>query len=71
MTLETQYLKIKHPTNFVKSFKDNSEFTEWCREGSINDLYCTLKAFKECELYEHCVIISNVIREKNGTKADI
>lgn len=66
MTIQQQYQNIKEPTNFIKHFKSDKEFIEWCREGTIQDLYCTLEAFKQEELYEHCVLISNVIREKKN-----
>lgn len=64
MTIQQAYQNIKEPTNFVKTFRTNTEFIEWCREGTKEDLYHTLEAFKECELYEYCLLISNVIKEK-------
>lgn len=58
------------PTNFIKNFKEESDFKEWCEMGTVEDLLCTLERFKEYEeLYEYCAIIVNIIKEKqNGTR---
>ena len=66
MTPEEQYLKAKNPSNLVKAFKDDQEFIEWCNEGTLEDLYCALEAFKTAQLYWYCVLISNVIRDKEA-----
>ena len=61
---------IKHyedsiiPSYFVQNFKNDYEFKNWCRQGTIEDLYCALKAFEQYEEYEHCKIIKTVIDEK-------
>lgn len=57
------------PINFIDVFESMDDFEEWCNLGSITDLQCTLKRFDSSELYEHCIIIKKVIKEKeNGTK---
>jgi hypothetical protein len=60
--LEISYQSIINPLNFIKIFKDAAAFRLWCEEGSKEDLRCTLKAFEEAELYEHCAIINKVLK---------
>lgn len=67
MDIESKYQHITNPPKFVTLFKDDNEFSEWCKQGSVKDLYCTLEEFKQHELYEHCLIISNTIKEKCRT----
>ena len=31
--LQQKYLDLIRPTNFIKTFKDDAEFTEWARQG--------------------------------------
>lgn len=64
LPIEDKYKQLKNPSNLVKHFKDDAEFIEWCNEGTIEDLYYTLEAFKVAQLYWYCLLISNVIREK-------
>lgn len=53
------------PTNFIKVFKDELSFVEWCELGTIEDLECVLSTFKEYdELYEHCAVIVKIIKNK-------
>lgn len=64
MDIENYYNLLVCPQNFVKTFKDNEEFKDWARIGSIKDLFCALEEFKHAELYEYCRLISDVIKEK-------
>lgn len=58
------YYSLRHPSKFVSYFKSMQEFNQWCEEGTKEDLQYTLKAFEAEELYEHCVIINEVIKSK-------
>jgi hypothetical protein len=64
MNIEESYEGIKDPKNFVKLFDSDKDFIEWCEMGTVYDLYCTLEFFKAAQLYWHCYLISNVIRDK-------
>jgi hypothetical protein len=55
------YLELINPINLITNFKTQDEFKDWLDLGSKEDLKHTLKAFEECELYEHCQIIKNKI----------
>ena len=62
--LNKAYASILDPEYFVTLFTDTSDFRGWCREGSIQDLECVLVAFEKAEVYEHCMIVSEVLKEK-------
>lgn len=59
--LDDIYEQILEPKEFVKNFNDMLEFRIWCFEGSILDLKEMLVYFVNDELYEHCVIIKEVM----------
>lgn len=64
MNIEEKYLDITEPSNFIKLFKSEDEFSEWLDMGSVRDLECTLKEFEDSELYEYCSIIHNILVHK-------
>lgn len=57
------YQKLTDPKEFIKTFDSDQEFEDWCRDGTLDDLKATLKAFENSELYEHCRIILNILKE--------
>ena len=59
-----KYNELIEPNLFVEQFKDKEEFREWCKQGTKQDLQCTLKAFEESEAYEWCSVINEVIKGK-------
>ena len=61
--MNTEYLEIIDPTEFIKNFTQ-VEFKEWLKQGTKEDLECTLKQFEDAELYEICILIKNEINEK-------
>tara|TARA_Y100000816_G_scaffold106951_1_gene74573 strand:- start:1009 stop:1266 length:258 start_codon:yes stop_codon:yes gene_type:complete len=52
------------PSNLIQHFKTDEEFKEWAREGTIKDIESAIKIFEEEELYEHCKLLMDVIKEK-------
>ena len=62
--IKDKYHELTNPVNFVSTFDTEQEFIQWCEDGTISDLWETLKAFEEAELYEHCAIINKVRQDK-------
>ena len=62
--LQQKYLELIRPTNFIKTFKDDAEFTEWARQGTTEDLDWAIKNFEKDELYKYCNILKQV-RDEN------
>lgn len=62
--LEIAYKNLIKPSNFIQMFKDEGEFREWADQGSVKDLDCTIKEFESDELYEHCIILKQLIDKK-------
>jgi hypothetical protein len=60
--LNDLYLELINPNHLITLFKSDEEFESWCECGDLDALQCTLKAFEEEELYEHCAIIFKVIK---------
>lgn len=55
---------VLYPPRFIKNFKTMSLFREWAYLGNIKDLEQTIKAFEHYELYEHCAVLLEVLKEK-------
>ena len=62
--LDAFYSEIIDPTNFIKNFPDMDGFRLWLKQGDINDLKETLSIFEKNDLFEHCIVIQEVIDEK-------
>lgn len=56
-----KYKQIKDPCNLVKHFRSKTEFIEWCKMGTKQDLQAALKEFEKDELYEYCAIMREVL----------
>jgi hypothetical protein len=61
--LNDLYLELINPNHLITLFKSDLEFESWCECGDLEALQCTLKAFEDEELYEHCAIIFKVIKK--------
>ena len=62
--LDAFYSEIIDPTNFIKNFPDMDGFRLWLKQGDINDFKSTMNVFDNHELYEHCIVIQEVIDQK-------
>jgi very-short-patch-repair endonuclease len=60
------YEDLINPENIIKHFKTDKEFKDWARDGTIRDIEYTLIRFEEAELYEHCKLLLEVIKEKEN-----
>ena len=57
------YEELIEPSNIITHI-DN--FEEWLNQAEcIEDLHCTLKEFEKAEMYEHCSIILEKIKNYN------
>ena len=61
--LESAYLNLIEPTNWIQTFSTENEFIDWLLLGSREDIECSLKAFEEAEEYRWCSVIQRVLRE--------
>ena len=64
MELNDYYEEILNPNELINNFENLLEFEKWCLLVSILDLEECLKVFVHHELYEHCVVIRNVLEDK-------
>ena len=64
--LNQAYEGLIQPDKLINHFKTDEEFVQWLFYGDLLDLYATLKAFEDMEMYEHCAIIRDVIRYKES-----
>lgn len=62
--INSPYEEITKPSEFIKNFKTLAEFKDWCKEGSLMDLFCTLTRFENAEEYLHCAVIRDTITDK-------
>lgn len=62
--LQQKYVDLIRPINFIKTFKDDDEFREWARLGTVEDLNWAIKNFEKDELYKYCNILKQV-RDEN------
>ena len=66
MDVHDAYEELLNPVEFSKNFKDVDDFKSWAREGSIEDIKSAIKAFEKSEMYEHCSIMMDIIKEKEN-----
>jgi len=57
---------VLHPPRFIKNFETMSLFREWAYLGTVQDLKQTIKAFESYELYEHCSVLLEVLKDKKN-----
>ena len=61
--LNQAYEELCDP-KYIRSIQTESQFIQWCNIGTIQDLECTLKVFEDSEMYEDCILIKQVLKEK-------
>lgn len=67
--LNQSFEEILYPPNLIKNFSSMEEFAEWTKTGLIEDIEEMRKEFEKAELYEHLVIIREVLNIKKHEKA--
>ena len=58
------YEDFTDPNVIINYFKTDEQFIEWLELGTIEDLQWALIAFEDCELYEYCAKIKEIIDKK-------
>lgn len=62
---EAYYESLK-PEEVILWFNDMNEFKQWVETGTPEQIGWALEDFEKAELYEHCAVIMEVLREKNN-----
>ena len=62
--LELEVIRTIHPPNMVKMFKSMDEFKVWCHKGTIKELEHCIELYGDHDLWEHCKVMQDVIKEK-------
>ncbi len=63
------YEELINPLWIRSLIKTEERFIDWCNEGTIQDLECALLVFEKEEMWNDCIIIRNVIQQKQNEKA--
>ena len=66
MDVHDAYEELLDPVEFSKNFTDVDDFKSWAREGTIEDIRSAIRAFEKSEMYEHCSIMVDIIKEKEN-----
>lgn len=56
-----RYKKLIRPSNLLKEMSI-SEFQEWALDGTIKDLECTLIELEKEDMFEHCMVIKELLK---------
>jgi len=59
------------PVNWIKIFPTMEDFRKWILLGTIQDIERTIKEFEEYELYEHCAVMLDVLKERKARVAEV
>jgi hypothetical protein len=62
--IANKYEDITDPKNWVKMFPSMESFKKWVMLGTLDDIKDTLMEFEDAELYEHCAVILEVIKDR-------
>jgi len=62
--LNDMFETLLHPPNLIQQFETLLEFKAWTETGTIEDINEMRKEFEPHELYDHLIIIRDVIRQK-------
>jgi len=62
---EQLYIDLVNPSVLIEHFENDSEFLDWLRLGTVEEMGWALKAFIKEELYYHCSLIKKEM--ENGT----
>lgn len=62
--LNADYKAIVNPKNLLKGMNE-SDFKEWLLDGTLKDLKCTLEVLEDAEMFEHAIIVRDMINHLN------
>jgi len=62
--LEKKYSELINPNKMIELFNTDQEFKEWAEMGTPEDIRATLIAFEKEELFNHCIILKEVLNTK-------
>lgn len=62
--LELRYSLLVQPKKLIEYMSTPEEFIEWAKLGTQSDLRSALIAFEKDELYDHCIILKQVLESK-------
>jgi|TARA_R100001460_G_scaffold31940_2_gene62783 hypothetical protein len=65
------YEDLIMPVNWIKIFPTMEDFRKWILLGTIQDIERTIKEFEEYELYEHCAVMLDVLKERKARVAEV
>jgi len=64
MKLDALFENLLYPPNLIQQFETLEEFKEWTETGTIEDIDEMRKEFEPHELYDHLIIIRDIIKQK-------
>jgi len=67
-SLEQKYSELINPSKMIELFNTDQEFKEWAEMGTPEDLRAALIAFEKEELFNHCIILKEVLNNKIKTQ---
>jgi hypothetical protein len=56
--------ELVQPQKLIEYFENTQEFKEWAELGTPEDLRAAIIAFEKDGLYEHCVILKEILIKK-------
>lgn len=62
--LEQKYSELINPNKMIELFNTDQEFKEWAEMGTPEDIRAALIAFEKEELFNHCIILKEVLNTK-------
>jgi len=62
--LDKAYSELVQPQKLIDYLGNTEEFKVWAELGTAEDLRAALIAFEKDGLYEHCVILKELLIEK-------
>jgi len=63
--LEKKYIELINPNKMIELFNTDQEFKEWAEMGTPEDIRAALIAFEKEELFNHCIILKEVLNTKD------
>jgi len=63
-SLEQKYSELINPNKMIELFNTDQEFKEWAEMGTPEDIRAALIAFEKEELFNHCIILKEVLSTK-------
>ena len=63
-SLEQKYSELINPNKMIELFNTDQEFKEWAEMGTPEDIRAALIAFEKEELFNHCIILKEVLNTK-------